>query len=166
MSDPIRGEWRAHWRVVAGTFVGMGLAFPSWTFVQSQFVQPLQKTFGWSRAQISFAFGIHFFVCFIGPMLGRIIDRVGVRPVLLSSLVLVGAGYGLLANTTGAYPLFVAECLLLAAVGLGSTGVAYTRAVSCRWCCFTSSPPTAGGPGSGSWAGCAFWWPCRSVGPG
>ena len=122
-------EWRNHWRVVAGTFLGMSLAYPSWSYVQSQFILPLQNSFHWSKAQISFAFGVNLFVCFVAPMLGRLIDRVGVQKVLLPSLVFVSLSYVVLANSSGSYPAFIAACLFGYVAGIGTTGVAYTRAV-------------------------------------
>ncbi len=129
MSGSAWNEWRQHWRVVAGTFLSMGLAYPSWSYVQSEFIVPLQSEFHWTKAQISLAFGSNLIVCFVAPMLGRLIDQVGVRKVLLPCLILVALSYGILANNSGSYPVFVATCLFGYIVGLGTTGVAYTRAV-------------------------------------
>lgn len=124
-----RPEWRAHWRVIVGVFFGMALAYPSFSFVESQFVQPLQDAFGWSRAQISFAFHIKVFIIYAAPLYGRLIDRIGVRPVLGVCLVLLSASYVLLALGTGSYLLFVLSCLLQVSCGMATTGIAYTRAV-------------------------------------
>ncbi len=124
-----RAEWTAHWRVVLGTFFGMALAYPSFSFAQSQFMEPLQEAFGWSRAQISFAFHINIFIPFAAPLYGRLIDRFGVRPVLSLCIILMSAGYIVLAMGTGSYPLFVVSCLFMVAFGMGTTGIAYTRGI-------------------------------------
>lgn len=129
MSETRVGEWRAHWRIVAGTLFGMSFALPAWNYVQSQFVQPLQAAFHWSRAEIAFAFGVNFFLSFMAPVFGRLIDRVGVRPVLLPCLLIVAAAYVGLANTSGDFWIFVGFCLLLHSAGLATTGVAFTRSV-------------------------------------
>lgn len=129
MTETRLEEWRAHWRIVAGTLFGMSFALPAWNYVQSQFVQPLQAAFHWSRAEIAFAFGVNFFLSFMAPVFGRLIDRVGVRPVLLPCLLIVAAAYVGLANTSGDYWIFVGFCLLLHSAGLATTGVAFTRSV-------------------------------------
>lgn len=140
IAEAVKGEWRAHWGVVLGTFFGMALAYPAFSFVQSQFMAPLQDEFGWSRAQISFAFHVNLFVCFMAPLYGRIVDHFGVRPVLTVCLSLLGLWYVVMANATDSYLVFVMLCLGLVTIGMGSTGIAYTRAVA-SW--FTASRGTA-----------------------
>jgi len=135
-----RDEWRAHWKVVFGTFLAMGLGYGGFSFTQSQFVQPLQDAFGWSRGQIAFAFHLSFFTSFVAPLFGRLIDRVGVRPVLTTCLMLVALSYVLIANTGGNYTLFLIAFVILVAAGLGTTGIAFTRAVASR---FSKSRGTA-----------------------
>jgi cyanate permease len=68
LPETVKQEWRDHWGVVVGTFFGMALAYPAFSFTQSQFMVPLQDEFGWTRAQISFAFHINLFVCFMAPV--------------------------------------------------------------------------------------------------
>jgi MFS family permease len=140
LSVTARNEWRDHWPVVLGTFFGMALAYPAFSFTQSQFMAPLQDAFGWSRAQISFAFHVNLFVCFLAPVYGRLVDHIGVRPVLIVCLSLLGGCYVAMANATPSYPLFVVLCLALVTIGMGSTGIAYTRAVA-SW--FSASRGTA-----------------------
>lgn len=140
LSPDARREWGLHWPVVLGTFFGMALAYPSFAFVQSQFIGPLQEAFGWTRAQISFAFHVNVFVCFLAPAYGRIIDHIGVRPVLIACLSLLSLCYVGMANATSSFTLFLLLCLALVAVGMGSTGIAYTRAIA-SW--FSASRGTA-----------------------
>lgn len=130
IDDLTRQEWRAHWRVVLGTFIAMGLGYGGFTFTQSQFIQPIQQAFGWGRGQIAVAFQISFIAGFAAPLYGRLIDHVGVRPVLCICLAVVGAAYVLIANTNGYYPFFVLAFLLMVLAGMGTTGLAFTRAVA------------------------------------
>lgn len=135
-----RQEWRDHWKVVLGTFIAMGLGYGGWSFTQSQFVEPLQQAFGWSRGQIAFAFHFSFFTSFVAPLFGRLIDRVGVKPVLSVCLALVALSYIMIANTGGNYTLFLIAYVILVTAGLGTTGIAFTRAVASR---FSTSRGTA-----------------------
>lgn len=140
MSETARHEWRDHWKVVLGTFIAMGLGYGGWSFTQSQFVEPLQQAFGWSRGQIAFAFHFSFFTSFVAPLFGRLIDRIGVRPVLSVCLVLVALSYFIIAHTGGNYAMFLIGYVLLVTAGLGTTGIAFTRAVASR---FSTSRGTA-----------------------
>lgn len=136
LNQTTRDEWRGHWPVVLGTFLAMGLGYSGWSFTSSQFVQPIQAAFGWSRGQISLAFQAAIFASLVSPLYGRLIDRIGVRPVLCTCLGIVGLSYVLIANSHGNYGLFLAGFLLLVFAGIATTGVAFTRAVA-GW--FTTS---------------------------
>ena len=56
-------------------------------------ITPLKEDFGWSTADISWAISLSILTLgFAGPISGRLIDRYGIRPVILSFLVLGTAG--------------------------------------------------------------------------
>lgn len=123
-------EWRAHWRVVLGTFVAMAAGYGAWTFTQSLLVKPLAADFGWSRSQIALGFGVSGFLVYLSPVMGRVVDRLGVRRVLAVCMTGMGLTYLALANMRGNYPLFLGLHALLYIFGIGTTGVAFTRAVT------------------------------------
>jgi sugar phosphate permease len=125
-----RQEWRAHWRVVVGTFLGMAVGYPAWSFCQSMFIKPLEMEFGWSRTQIAFAFNISIFLGVLAPLVGRLTDRIGVRRVLVTGFIGLGVMYLALANMSGAYGLLVVLYMALFSLGIGTTGVGFTRAVT------------------------------------
>lgn len=81
------------WRVLAASFVGMSLS-PGPLFWGSMgvFVVTFQAQFGWDRAEIMLALT---FVTISSipamPVVGRLIDKFGVRRVLLPSIVLLAA---------------------------------------------------------------------------
>ncbi|MEP6867104.1 MAG: MFS transporter [Novosphingobium sp.] len=125
-----RTEWRGHWQVGLTAMIGTALSFSVWSSVASIFVQPLQDAFGWTRGQIALTQNASFAGALAAPMVGRLIDRVGVRIVLLGALVLTVLAYGALAAMNGSLPVFYAAYLFLTLAGLGTTGLSYTRIVS------------------------------------
>ena len=51
------------------------------------FVKPLEEFFGWSRSEISPALAIsNITIIVLAPLLGALIDRYGVRPILLTAM--------------------------------------------------------------------------------
>jgi hypothetical protein len=71
-----------------GLFMGYG-AVISFTF--GVFSNPLAKEFNWSRTEISLAYSLSLIVyCLATPLLGRLIDRVGARKIILPSVLIFG----------------------------------------------------------------------------
>lgn len=130
MSTASRAEWATGWPVVLGAAIGMGTGFSLFQFVSSLFLKDLAMEFGWSRGQISGAFAMALIGAFAAPLVGRLIDKVGVRPVVTVSILGLGACYVGLANMPGSLPLFYALMLGVALFGVGCAGIAYTRAVN------------------------------------
>jgi MFS family permease len=93
---------------------------------------PIQEASGWGRSEIAFAASVFTFVLiFAIPAVGVLIDRFGVRRVLIPSQVLFGTtliGISLCRTIGHLYFAFAA----LAAFGAGANSVSYMRAV-CSW---------------------------------
>ncbi len=87
---------------------------------------PMTREFGWSRTDFSFAttFLFIFGAASLWPI-GRIADKVGVRPVILSGTVVVGLVTLAMSRQTASLGLLYAYYALLGM--FGSTGVAYTK---------------------------------------
>src|ERR1700722_9139770 len=98
-------EWRRNWRVVVGSAIGIASGLSVWSFVVSSFVQPQQQAFGWSRGEMALAFTASIVAAFLSPLAGRLTDRFGVRPVLLTAMVLLGLDYIAMANMNGSLAL-------------------------------------------------------------
>jgi OFA family oxalate/formate antiporter-like MFS transporter len=92
---------------------------------------PINKEFGWDFAVISAGvtlFGI--IASLLAPVYGALADRFGVRPVALLSLFAFGIVFGsfyFLPDSTVGYWLF---WTVLGAIGIGSTPVTWSRAIS------------------------------------
>jgi MFS family permease len=82
------------WLVVAAAFCGVMVSFGSLlVFTFGIFLKPLSTEFGWSRESISTAFGIAAMtVAVCSPVLGRLLDRYGARPVVLCCMAVFGLG--------------------------------------------------------------------------
>jgi predicted MFS family arabinose efflux permease len=127
---PHGSEWRAHWRVVLGAAIGMGTAFSLYQYVSSLFLKELSAEFGWTRGQVFGAFAMGLVGALCAPLVGRIVDAVGVRPVLIVCTLLLGGVYVGLANMPGELGVFFGLIATMAIVGTGCGALAYTRAVN------------------------------------
>ena len=84
----IASEWRHAWRPgVAALFAG-SLGYSLYAAVSSLFVEPLQQQFCWSRGDIAMVHSFGLVIAFIAPVIGRMTDRHGVRPILSAGLLL------------------------------------------------------------------------------
>jgi MFS transporter, OFA family, oxalate/formate antiporter len=118
------------WRVVVGGVL-MNLALGS-LYAWSVFVAPLEKEFGWKRAQTSLVFTIAvvtFAVTFIFG--GRLQDRRGPRPAALVGAVLVSLGFFLTSLTSSLTYLYLVFGVI---VGAGNGfGYATPIPVASKW---------------------------------
>src|ERR1700758_212363 len=73
------------WRVVLAASLGVMGGFGSlFVYTFAVFVKPLSAEFGWSREQISSGFGLAAVTLgLVSPLLGRWIDRLGPRRIIL-----------------------------------------------------------------------------------
>lgn len=108
--------------LVGQTFATSILPYSALTFVMI----PMTREFGWTRTQFSFAttFLFIFGAVSLWPI-GRIADRVGVRPVILTGTTIVGLVTIAMSRQTASLALLFALYTLLGM--FGSTGVAYTK---------------------------------------
>ena len=122
-------EWRESWRQGLAALIGAAFAYSIWTSVSSLFVQPLQDAFGWSRGEIALAHNSGLVVAFLAPLIGRLVDRIGVRPVLVTGLVGTAASYLMFAAMTGSLVQYYAIYFIGNVFGMCTTGITYTRVV-------------------------------------
>ena len=89
---------------MAATAIGAGVSI--WSF--GLYVDPLEKEFGWSRAEVSAGFSISLAAAGIaGPLVGRWIDIRGPREVILVGAIMTAATYALLALTSSLWQWFL-----------------------------------------------------------
>ncbi len=126
------GEFARGWRVLTASFLGIGVSMVSLLYYSGGvFVKPLEEAFGWSRAQMGAASLLSVItITLVAPLVGRLIDRLGLRPVCTASLLLYAAGVFALSQMNGSLAVYYAIVVGTTLVGVGSSPIAFTRAVS------------------------------------
>src|ERR1700685_231215 len=119
------------WVIVMTSVMGIAVSFGSLViFAFGVFIKPLSDQFGWSRTEISLAFTLTaLMVAVFSPFIGRIVDRVGARKVLLPCVAVYGVAFcclSLVKTLAGLYAIYV----LLGVVGNGTTQLCYARVIS------------------------------------
>src|SRR5713226_1990021 len=108
------------WFIVAVAFVTMGIGVNTRTAFSLMF-PPILDEFGWARGLTAGAFSFGFLIsAFLGPVLGRLMDRRGPRAVMLLGVAMVGAGLGLAPLVTTPWHLY----LMVASQGVLGYGLA------------------------------------------
>ena len=81
------------WWIVTALFLASGITVGSSQYTFGLFVEPLESSFGWSRTQISASLSFTAVGSLMAPILGRLMDRYGARPVMMASLILMALSF-------------------------------------------------------------------------
>jgi MFS family permease len=120
------------WVVVAATFVTM-LATAGALGSAGVMIVPLQKEFGWSNGEISFALAIRFALFgLMGPFAAAFMNRFGVKNVIVAALLLTASGL------IGSFFMKQIWQLILfwgviVGLGTGATALVLGATVATRW---------------------------------
>lgn len=118
------------WRVAIAGGVGVFLA-SLFVYTFGIFLRPLSEEFGWSREAISSAYGALAVVAALCAVpLGYLFDRVQPKAIIVPSLVIAACAFGSLAFLTSHLWHLYALFAVLGVAGLGTSAMAYSRAVS------------------------------------
>lgn len=109
----------------------MGLSYAMFTvFAFGTFVRPLEAEFGFQRGEMSFALTMtNIAVVVVSPSLGFIVDRLGVRPVLITSTILMGLTVASMSLLTGNIWHYYLMYLLIPILGAGTLPQSYSRVI-------------------------------------
>src|SRR5215475_2099829 len=120
------------WRVVLAACLGVMGGFGSlFVYTFNVFVKPLSAEFGWNREAISLGFAIAAMtVGLSSPLIGRLIDRVGPRRLILPCMTVFGCGIASLALLRPGIWQFYATCVVIGVVGNGAAHLAFARSIS------------------------------------
>ena len=127
------GEWRRGWPLVAAAMLGSGLGPGLYQNLSSLFTPGLQQDFGWSRGQIATAAGVALTGALAAPLVGRIADRAGVRPVIVASMAVLALGYVVLALGQGGLWQYEMGVLLIVLALPGTSSLAFGKLIAARF---------------------------------
>ncbi|HYP57346.1 MAG TPA: MFS transporter [Beijerinckia sp.] len=120
------------WLIVAVTFVTM-LTAAGAMGVPGALILPLQKEFGWNTAEISSALAIRLMLYgLMGPFSAALIERYGVRRIVITAVLLLISGLVLSLAMTSLWQLIVLWGFVLG-IGSGVTALVLGAIVSGRW---------------------------------
>ena len=131
-SDPTGAlELRCGWRIIVVAIFGVGLGLsPLPIYSLGVFAKPISEEFGWGRGQVQLMLTFFTIGSLIGtPITGFIIDRIGVRRVVLFATAGFACGMALLGLATSSLFTFYGISMLTALLGAGTGPVAWSRAI-------------------------------------
>jgi MFS family permease len=125
---PFENRWWIVFGATLSMFVAQG---PVILYTLGLFIKPLNQEFGWDRASISAAGGIAaIFSAITIPFVGSLIDRWGVRTVLLPIVVLCASSIALIALTPKSVVVFMLLFAITGVLGSGQGPLGYAKCVS------------------------------------
>ena len=110
-------------RIVLASALGLAFGYSSIGIVSfGVFVKPLSEEFGWGRGDMSLALTLmSIAIIFLSPLAGTLLDRHGVRRVLIPSILFFGIVIAALSLMTGSLVHYYGMYLLMALAGVCTT---------------------------------------------
>lgn len=88
------------WWIVVASFFMFLICGGIIAYGFTTFFNPIAEEFGWSAAQISFAFSLRSIEFGImAPLVGFLMDKVGVRKIIIFGMAVSGLGFLLMSRT-------------------------------------------------------------------
>lgn len=120
------------WIAVAVTFITL-MATAGFRSAASVLIVPLEESFGWSRSDISLAIAINVLLYgLIAPFAAALMERFGIRRVVMSALTVVSAGAALTLFMEKPWHL-IALWGAVVGLGTGSMALVFAATVANRW---------------------------------
>ena len=121
------------WVIVAAGFLGSFSGGGMQAFTFGVFIKPMSESLSWSRSAITGALTIYAYAgAATAPLLGRLVDRYGPRPLMVLTAVVGGSATLLLSGVREIWQLYI----IFALVGLGggtAAGGVVTEATVSKW---------------------------------
>jgi len=116
------------WWIVVGSIIGLSLGYSVISMSFGTFIKAFETSFGWTRGQISFGptiIGIT--AIFFFPYVGRLVDKHGVRKILIPSTLFFGITIASMSMLTASIWHLYAMCVLIPLLGAGTAPLTYSR---------------------------------------
>ena len=128
-----RTEWTNYWYLPIVAALGYSAAGLH-VYGIGPLMEPLQREFGWTRAQtLSGSAMVSFVVALASVPMGTLIDRVGPRRIGMIGLLLIGAAVALLGTATGTMTNWLALWAIVAICSIPVQATVWTAAVVSRF---------------------------------
>jgi len=125
-----RAEWASSWRVVLASAVGASSGLILYPFVSSLFIRHHTAAFDWTRGEASFGSIASLCAGLLAPLVGRLADTIGVKPVIVFGALGFAASCIGLGLQNGNIWLYYALIFFLVFFGLGTTSIAWARPIT------------------------------------
>lgn len=120
------------WIIAGVTFIVM-LITAGVRATPGLFMVPLEAEFGWSRASISLAIAINIALFgIIGPFAASVMDRYGLRRVVLAAIAILGGSVALSTQMTAQWHFMLLWGVAVGA-GTGVTAMVLAAVIATRW---------------------------------
>jgi MFS family permease len=130
--DSTRTRLHRAWPVAGVAFVVL-LGAAAFRSVPSVLLDPLHQEFGWSHAMIGTAVSVNMLLYgLMAPFAAAMMDRFGIRRVVVIALLFVAAGSGLTVFMTEPWQLVLCWGLLVG-LGVGSIAMPFVATITGRW---------------------------------
>ena len=74
-------------------FLSTGLSVGMTQYAFGEFAGPLREQFGWSQTQLNLSLAFSFISGLCAPFVGNLSDRIGIRPVMFGSILIIAIGF-------------------------------------------------------------------------
>ncbi|MDB5576393.1 MAG: major facilitator superfamily 1 [Bradyrhizobium sp.] len=127
-------EFRAHWRISIGAFIGITFGIASlFGYATGIFMKPLEAEFGWSRSAISVGLLLSTLATAITtPLVGYIADRYDLRRIIIAATLGLALSFFLFASLWNALWVFMLLMVVKSFLSAGTSPVVYTRMIN-QW---------------------------------
>lgn len=90
---PIFGRIYRGYPIALVVFLSTGLSVGMAQYAFGEFSGPLKEEFGWSQTQLNLSLAFSFISGIMAPFVGNLSDRIGIRPVMFVSLLMITLGF-------------------------------------------------------------------------
>lgn len=116
------------WWIVLGSILGLALGYSVISMSFGTFIKAFETSFGWTRGEISFGstiIGITAILFF--PFVGRMVDKHGVKKILVPSTLLFSVTIASMSLLTPSIWHLYFMCVLIPILGAGTAPLTYSR---------------------------------------